>query len=161
MSVSVKATYKPDYDPDMQAREDNARKLAQIGEAYVHGRDIDFSGVQKHMRFSWQKAAAPLNELLEDLYGYFDTAAAVSVAGGGTHPFNKEAVHLSVHLGPVAQTIAGDGMGNGLALLEKYLKDPSFQAICARHDVREVFTPSNDLAVPARRVSHYNQPRPL
>ncbi len=151
----------PAFDADMLARDDNAHKLAQIGEAYSHGRDIDFPGAQKHMRFSWQKASAPLSDLLEDLYGYFETAAAVSVAGGGTHPFNKEAVHLSVHLVPVAQTIAGDGMGNGLELLGKYLKDPSFQALCVRHGVHEVFTPSNDLAVPARRVSHYNQPRPL
>lgn len=150
-----------DFDPDAQARADNVGKLAQIAAAYLQGRDINFSGAQKHMRFSWACAAAPLGDLVEDLYGFFETAAAVSIVGGGAHPFNKDDVHLAIELAAVKATIAHDGMGTGLALLGKYLKNPAFQAICARHNVHDVFTPSNDLAVPARRVSYHNQPRPL
>lgn len=150
-----------DFDPDMQARQDNAQSLAQVAEAYAHGREATFAGMQKHMRFSWQKAAAPIEDLVESLYGYFETAAAVKVAAGGSAPFNKEFVQLSVHLEPVAHAISHDGMGNGLALLGRYLEDPRFQAICTQYDVTDVYTPSNDLRVQDKRVQHHNQPRPL
>lgn len=150
-----------DFDPETRACEDNGDKLAQVAEAYLHGRDINFPGAQKHIRFSWQRASSPLVDLLEDLYVFFESAAAVSVAGGGTHPFDRESVHLAIDLTAVKEVISHEGMGAGLALLGTYLKDPAFQAMCARHHVHEVFTPSNDLAVPARRVSYHNQPRPL
>ena len=150
-----------DFDPDMQARQDNEQRLAQIAEAQEHGREVSFAGAQKHMRFSWAKAAAPIEDLVESLYGYFETAAAVKVAGGGSAPFDKESVQLSVHLDQVAYTISQDGMGNGLALLGKYLQDPRFQDICRQHNVSDVYTPSNDLHVQDKRVQNHNQPRPL
>lgn len=150
-----------DFDPDIHARHENSLRLGQVAEAYAHGREVNFPGAQKHMRFSWERASAPLEELVESLYGYFETAASVSIAGGGPHPFDKESVHLSVDIRPVKETTLRDGMGNGLALLGQYLEDPRFQAICTRHDVSEVFTPGNDLKVRTHRVQHHNQPRPL
>lgn len=160
MSFALKSTALA-FDPEGQARQDNADRLAQIGEAYAHGRDVSFAGVQKHMRFSWEKASAPIEDLVESLYGYFETAAAVRVAGGGSAPFNKESVQLSVHLEPAMCTMNNDGYGNGLALLGRYLQDPRFQAICTQHEVTDVYTPGNDLRVQDRRVQHHNQPRPL
>lgn len=150
-----------DFDPDMQIRQDNARRLEQIGEAYIHGREISFSGAQKHMRFAWEKASVPLEDLVESLYGFFGRATAVEIAAGGPHPFNKDFVQLSVALEPVAYVTLREGNGNGFALLGSYLADPRFQALCRQHDVHEVYTPANDLEVRAQRVRHHNEPRPL
>lgn len=160
MSAAVKTT-SLDFDSDMQTRQDNQQRLAQIEEAYQHGRETSFAGAHKHMRFSWAKAAAPLEDLVESLYGFFETAAAVRIAGGGAAPFNKDSVQLSIHLEPVAQTMMRDGTGNGLALLGRYLEDPRFQALCEQFDVSDVYTPANDLHVREKRVQHHNQPRPI
>ena len=161
MTSLARTIYEPVSDPDAHARQGNERCLTQVADAFSHGGEVNFSGAQKHMRFSWKNATAPVQELMESLYGYFETAANVAVSGGGAHPFEKESMHLSVHLVPVMETISHDGMGCGLGLLGKYLQDPRFQAICTQHNVSDVYTPSNDLEVPARRVQHYDQPRPL
>lgn len=150
-----------DFDPDISAREDNAHRLAQIDAARAQGREMIFAGAQRHMRFSWNQAAAPAGQLVQSLYDYFRSAADVTVAGGGAHPFDKGAQHLIVDIGFVAEVMRHEGVGSGLALLGKHLEDPSFQEICRAHDVCEVFTPANDLEVQARKVQHHNQPRPL
>lgn len=161
MSAQMSKSYELDFDSDQRARQDNMDRLALITTAYVNGSEINFPGAHKHMRFSWKQASAPLGDLLESLYGYFNGAAEVSVAGGGTHPFDRESVHLSVDLLPVSETISRDGMGNGLGLLGRYLEDAGFQALCEQHQVDEVYTPSNDLEVQAHKVMHHNHPRPL
>ena len=150
-----------DFDPDTRARDDNAHKLAQIDAASAQGREMTFAGAQKHMRFSWKQAAAPVSQLVESLYDYFHSAAEVTVVGGGAHPFDRESQHLTVDIGFVSEVISHEGVGSGLALLGKHLEDPSFQEICNVHHVSEVFTPANDLEVRARKVQHHNQPRPL
>ncbi len=150
-----------DFDPDMRARNDNAHRLAQIDAARAQGREMTFAGAQKHMRFSWKQAAAPVGNLVESLYDYFHSAADVTVVGGGAHPFDKGSLHLTVNIGFVGEVISHDGVGSGLALLRRHLEDPSFQEICRVHHVSEVFTPANDLEVRARKVQHHNQPRPL
>ncbi len=150
-----------DFDPDTRAREDNAHKLAQIDAASAQGREMTFPGAQKHMRFSWKQAAAPISTLVESLYDYFHSAAEVTVVGGGAHPFDKGSLHVTVDIGFVREVISHEGVGSGLALLGKHLEDPSFQEICQAHNVSEVFTPANDLEVRARKVQHHNQPRPL
>ncbi|QQG37014.1 MAG: hypothetical protein HYS17_04420 [Micavibrio aeruginosavorus] len=161
MPASIRTAYELDFDTDFSARQDNLDRLAHITTAYMNGSEINFPATHKHMRFSWKRASAPLGDLLESLYGYFNGAAEVSVAGGGTHPFDRESVHLSVDLKPVTETISRDGVGNGLALLGRYLEDPAFQAICEQNQVDEVYTPSNDLKVRAHKVMHHNHPRPL
>lgn len=160
-SLALDVAYDQALERNVQAREANVGKLEQISTAYAAGRDVGFGGVQKHMRFAWEQASAPLGGLMEDLYDYFNGASRVLIAGGGTHPFNKESVHLSIHLEPVMEVIARDGMGSGLGLLGKYLEDPRFQALCERNGVKDVYTPSNDLEVRAHKVLHHNQPRPL
>lgn len=160
MNAAARNTYT-DSDPDMRARADNAHKLAQIDAASGQGREVVFAGAQKHMRFSWKQAAAPVSNLVESLYDYFHSAAAVTVVGGGAHPFDKDSRHLTVDIGFVSDVISHEGVGSGLALLGKHLEDPSFQEICNAHHVSAVFTPANDLEVRQRRVQHHNQPRPL
>ncbi|MCM2344526.1 MAG: hypothetical protein NDJ24_08200 [Alphaproteobacteria bacterium] len=161
MSAPISTAYELDFDADFKARQENLDRLAQITTAYMNGSDVNFAATHKHMRFSWKRASAPLGDLLESLYGFFNGAAEVSVAGGGTHPFDRESVHLSVDLLAVSETISRDGMGNGLSLLGRYLEDAGFQALCEQHQVDEVYTPSNDLAVQAHKVMHHNHPRPL
>ncbi len=161
MTSSAKAIYEPVSDPDAHARQQNEHCLVQVVEAFNHGHEVNFSNVHKHMRFSWENAAAPVRDLMESLYGYFETAANVAVSGGGAHPYGKDGVYLSVHLVPVKEAISHDGMGTGLGLLGKYLEDPRFQSICTQYDVSDVYTPSNDLKVRARQVLHHNEPRPL
>ncbi len=161
MTSSARAIYEPVSDPDAHARQANEHCLDQVAEAFSHGREVNFAGAQKHMRFSWKNAVAPVQDLMESLYDYFGAAANVKISGGGAHPFAKENMNLAVHLVPVMESISHDGMGTGLGLLGKYLEDPLFQSICTQHNVSDVYTPSNDLEVPARRVQHYNQPRPL
>lgn len=160
-SLALDAAYDQALESDLQARDANAEKLSHVTNAYIAGRDVNFSGVYKHMRFAWHQASAPLGNLMEDLYDYFNGASRVVISGGGTHPFNKEAVHLSVHLEPVMEAISRDGMGTGLGLLGDYLGDPQFQALCERNGVKEVYTPANDLEVQAHKVLHHNHPRPL
>ncbi len=151
----------PGFDPEIRAREDNARKLAQVYAACRQGRDITFAGGQQHMRFSWKMASAPLGDLIESLYDYFGTAAAVDVVSGGTHPFDKKSVQLTVDIAPVAALMNSEGRGSGLALLGEYLAAPPFQEICKSHDVSDVFTPGSGLFVERCKVSHHNQHRPL
>lgn len=150
-----------DFDADMRARTDNEQRLSQVEAACRQGRDIAFAGSYRHMRFSWKKAAAQMGALMESLYDYFEAASAVTIVGGGSHPFDRESVQLTVDIAPVNEVIKHEGMGNGLAVLGQHLQSPAFQAICQSHEVSEVFTPSNDLQVTQARVQHHNQPRPL
>ncbi|HEY0901784.1 MAG TPA: hypothetical protein VGD95_06645 [Micavibrio sp.] len=149
------------FDADLRAREQNERRLSQVEAACRQGRDVTFPDSQKHMRFSWKKAAAPMGSLVESLYEYFDAATAVTIVGGGAHPFDKESVQLTVDIAPVAEVIFHEGMGSGLAVLGRHLESEGFHQLCQSHEVSAVFTPSNDLQVGPARVQHHNHPRPL
>lgn len=150
-----------DFDAEAGARAQNDMRLSQVEAACRQGREVSYAGSQKHMRFTWKKAAAPMASLVESLYDYFSTAQAVTIVSGGVHPFDNDAVQLTVDIAPVAETIKHEGMGTGLGVLGQHLEASAFQNICRAHEVCDVYTPANDLQVGQARVLHHNHPRPL